>query len=187
MIHQVREAAADSLGQLGDAEAVPALCRSLYDPAGHVAARAAAALGRIRDESAAPALCGVMITGVAATRAEAAGALARIGSDQATQALCRALEDPEGNVRLEAAAGLGGIASSSTHPPIQLRAAVPTLKRLSAPLSTERADIKRACKDALQRIETRTAHIKGLPLPAESAAPSPDTLPRPSHGEEAGE
>jgi HEAT repeat protein len=177
---KVREGAAYALGQIGDPAAIPDLCRSLYDPIGPVAPRAAAALGFIRDESAVPALCGLMITGVTPTRFEVVGALARIGNDQAIQALCGALADPDSAVRRAAAAGIGTVVTQREHLPLQIRAAMPALKRLCSPLSTESTEVKRACRDTLNEIEARTGALKELPLPAAPGAPSLDTLPRPS-------
>ena len=181
-VPQVREAAAYALGQLGDPAAVPDLCRCLYDPVEMVAPRAAAALGLIRDESAVPALCGVVVTGVPATRCEALGALAGIGNDRAVRTLCDALTDPDSAVRRAAAVGIGTVAAQREHLPPQIRTALPALKRLCSTLSPESSEVKRACREALDRIEARTGVLKGLPVPAAPAPATPDHLPRVSDG-----
>ena len=178
-VFQFRGAAAQALGQIGDPQATPALCRALGDPERRVAVRAAGALGRNRDPEALAALQQAASSPNPEVRVEVIQALTEFGGDEAIDVLTRALEDAADIVKLAAARGLGTIAERSPVARLRLRGAVPILKRLSAPLTPESSEVKQVCRSALQQIEASTEAIKGLPVPAEPAAPSADTLPRP--------
>ena len=179
-VFQFRGAAAQALGQIGDPQATPALCRALGDPEHRVAAHAAGALGRNRDPEALAALQQAASSPNPEVRVEVIRALTEFGGDDAIDVLTRALEDAAEDVRIGAARGLGAIAERSPVARLRLRSALPVLRRLAAPLTPERHDVKQACRSALQQIEASTEAIKGLPVPAEPAAPSADTLPRPA-------
>jgi HEAT repeat protein len=170
-----------ALGRIGDRRAAPELCHLLHpgartDP--ECRAEAANALGRIGGQEAVPTLLEALTDAYPAVRVCAAAALGHLGAADAIQGLCRALEDPEPGVLQAAAVSLGSLAERPESSPIHLRAAVPALTRLGSPLSTEHGAVKHACRDALRRIEARTASVKGLPLPAQPAATDPLTLPR---------
>jgi len=161
---QVRASAVEALGKLGRVEAVPSLLQAFLDREPHVAGRAAAALGAIRDPRAVEPL------------ARAVKALAAIGTTEVLPVLCRSLEDRNGTVRREAALGLAGIVRRGAAVPIQVRAAIPVLKELCGTFSQEPPEVKRACWDAIRRIETGTDSIKQLPLPTESAPLAPSMI-----------
>ena len=97
-ITDVRVAAAEALGKIGDACAVSALCDVLHDTDASVRA-AAGALGKIRDACAVSAICEVLHDGVYADSVRmyvcetAASALCEIGDACAVPALCVALQD----------------------------------------------------------------------------------------------
>jgi HEAT repeat protein len=178
----LRERAAAALGRIGDAEAAPTLIRAMLAPQNPAAARAAEALALLRYRGAmgpvVEALGTAVKTGENAVRVAAAKALGTLGSSEGIDALGAALLDPLPLVRREAAVALGNVAVVGINAPLQLRAVLPQLRKMGSPISTERSEVKTACRDALQRIEERTAAIKRLPLPAEAGAPSLDTLPR---------
>jgi len=177
----VRETAADVLGIIGGSAAVAPLASALADPAERVALRAVMSLGRIRDPRALQALADALTDDRFELRASAARALALIGDEVAVQALCRALNDPAEAVRYEAAAGLQRVVKHRSVMPIQIRAVLPLLRRLCSPLSTEPADVKYACHEAIQQIERATASVKQLPLPANGLSMEPEFLPLPAN------
>jgi HEAT repeat protein len=174
-VPDIREAAAEACGEIGSGEAVPSLLPVLRDPVERVALRAAFSLGRIRHPSALSDLIRTLSDPRLQLRAGVTRAVAAIGGVPAIQALCGALNDPASPVRYEAAAGLSRVVSHGPGGPIELRAALPQLRRLSSPLSTESAEVKHACRDAIRRIERDTEMIKQLPVPAEGVT-SPSTL-----------
>jgi HEAT repeat protein len=137
-------------------------------------------MGRLGSPKAVPTLATVLYDRSVTVRLAAVTSLVSIGDPTAIQELCRTLENSEFLVRREAAVGLGVLAGRDTVLPLQLRGAVPVLQRLCATLSGERVEVRRACRDALQRIEARTGLLKGLPVPAGPGEALPDTLPRPS-------
>lgn len=175
----VRERAAEALGRIGSLEGVAALVQALQDGEKQVAANSAAALGAVRDPRSAEPLARSLAHGYLELRTASARALGEIGGDVAVAALCRGLEDPEERVYREAVLGLTSIALVSEVAPVQLRAALPALKNMAGAFSTESAEVKRACREAIRAIEARTASTKQLPLPAEPDLPPAETLPRP--------
>ncbi|MBE0415655.1 MAG: HEAT repeat domain-containing protein [Dehalococcoidia bacterium] len=100
----VRSAAADALGMIGDEAAVPALIDALKDEFSVVRTDAAFALGRL-GAAAVPALIEALKEEEERMRAEAAFALGEIGRDakSAVLALIEALNDEKEDVRREAA------------------------------------------------------------------------------------
>lgn len=181
-VPDIREAAAEALGEIGASEAVPSLLPALRDPVERVALRVVVALGRIRQPDALPDLVRALSDRQcpSVVRAAAARAVAATGGASAVQALCEALTDSASSVRYEAAAGLNRVVGDSNGSPIELRAALPRLRRLSAPLSKESAEVKHACRDAIRRIERDTETIKQLPLPAEGSTAPSTLLPLPA-------
>ena len=175
-----REAAAAALGQIGDPSALPLLRLALEDREPVVRFSVAVALSKVSHPDSVPALETALQDHSPNVRVAAVASLAAIGDPAAIQALCEALENTEPLVRRDAAQRLGLLARREGVSPIQLRAAVPVLQRLSAPLSTERLEVKRACREALQRIEAGTGHLKRLPVPAAPSDLPSETLPRPS-------
>lgn len=175
----VRERAADALGRIGGPEGVAALVQALQDGEKQVAAKGAAALGAIRDPSSAEPLARSLAHGYLELRVASARALGQIGGEVAVAALCRALEAPEERVYREAVLGLTSIALASDGVPVQLRAALPALKSMAGTFSTESAEVKSACREAIRAIEARTASTKQLPLPAVPDQPAANMLPLP--------
>ena len=173
-------AAAAAMGQIGHASALPALRLAVVDAEPLVRFSAAQALGRLNTPDAVPALASALHDDTPNVRIAATASLGVIGDPAAIEALCRALENQPALVRRDAAVRLGHLAGREGVSPISLRAAVPALERLSAPLSTETAEVKRACREALQRIEDGTGHMKRLPVPAAPGESRLDSLPRPS-------
>lgn len=178
-IREVREGAAEALGALASETAVPALCEALADPEERVVLRAAAALGHLQSSAAVEPLCRSFDAKSPAVRAQVLRSLGEIGCDESLPTLCRGLTERSAEIRREAADALHALARACDEAPIRLRTAIPLLEKMLAPLSTERGDVKRACRLALRQIEQRTASVKDLPLPAEHGQLSPTTLPRP--------
>lgn len=113
-VMDVRKNAAYALGQRQDADAVPALVRTLQrDADPDVREMAGWALGQIQDRAAIPALDAALGSDTASSvRLIAAWALAEIGDTAAAGALASALHDRSPDVRERAAWALG-----NTQPP----------------------------------------------------------------------
>lgn len=112
-IPDVRGAAAEFLGQIGDASVVPALCELLHDAHGDVRARAAESLGQIGDASVTPALCEALHDDLYEVRAAAARSLGQIGDASVTPALCEVLHNTDARVQLAAVGALEQIGDAS--------------------------------------------------------------------------
>jgi len=106
-IPELRMAAANALGEVGDADTVPRLTNRFEDPDPRVRARAARACGQIGDARATDALTGLLSDPKAGVRREAAESLGRIGNRQALQALLSLYQDDSEVVRRIAVAGFG--------------------------------------------------------------------------------
>ena len=89
----VRAAAAEALGAIGDPQAVPALIQALGDSDSAVRRAAAEALGKLGDPQAIPALIQALGDSDRDVRRAAAEALGAIGDPQAVPALIQALGD----------------------------------------------------------------------------------------------
>ena len=92
-VPELRMAAANGLGNLDQADAVPKLAERFEDPDPRVRARAARSAGKIGDSRATTPLESVLSDPKAAVRREAADALGNIGNRQALQALLPLYED----------------------------------------------------------------------------------------------
>ena len=106
-VPELRMAAANALGGVGDADTVPKLVERFGDADPRVRARAARACGEIDDARAVEPLTGLLGDRKAAVRREAAEALGRIGNRQALQALLGLYDDDSERVRRIAVAGFG--------------------------------------------------------------------------------
>jgi HEAT repeat protein len=106
-VPELRMAAANALGDIGEAEIMPKLVGRFEDPDPRVRARAARACGEIDDARAVEPLTGLLGDPKAAVRREAAEALGRIGNRQALQALLGMYTDDNERVRRIAVAGFG--------------------------------------------------------------------------------
>ncbi|PSP55909.1 phycocyanin alpha phycocyanobilin lyase [Halobacteriales archaeon QS_1_67_19] len=109
---ELRMAAANALGRIGDRAGTKALAGRLEDPDPRVRARAARALGRIEDPRAVPALRARLDDGQVEVRREAADSLGRIGGEKALAALLELLDDDSETVRRIAANSLGNFGSA---------------------------------------------------------------------------
>lgn len=106
-VAELRMAAANGLGTLDQADAVPKLAERFEDPDPRVRARAARSAGKIGDSRATTPLEGVLTDPKAAVRREAADALGNIGNRQALQALLPLYEDDDERVRRIAVGAFG--------------------------------------------------------------------------------
>jgi len=106
-VPELRMAAANALGDLESADAVPKLVERFDDPDSRVRARAARACGTVADPRATDALAGLLADPKAGVRREAADALGRIGNRQALSALLELYDDPSEQVRRIAVGGFG--------------------------------------------------------------------------------
>lgn len=104
---EVRMAAANVLGRIGDPRVVQPLCDRLDDDHAKVRARAARACGRIGDPEAGAPLREQIGDPSADVRQEVADAIGRIGGPDAADALERFLDDPNPGVRRTAVVALG--------------------------------------------------------------------------------
>lgn len=104
---ELRMAAANALGDVGQSDAVPDLTGRFDDPDARVRARAARACGLIEDARATEPLAGLLTDPKAAVRREAAESLGRIGNRQALEALLDLYDDPDERVRRIAVEGFG--------------------------------------------------------------------------------
>lgn len=106
-IPELRMAAANGLGELEAADAIPDLVERLSDSDARVRARAARACGLINDPRATDGLEGLLTDPKAAVRLEAAESLGRIGNRQALSALLELYDDDDERVRRIAVNGFG--------------------------------------------------------------------------------
>ena len=145
----VRRAAAEALGEIGDAAAVPGLLAALRDADADVRREAAWALGRIGDAAAVPGLLAALRDADADVRWAAAAALGRIGDAAAVLGLVAALRDADERVREAAAWALRKIGDAAVVP------------GLLAALRDADADVREAAAWALGKIGDAAA-VPGL-------------------------
>lgn len=112
--HNVRLAAAESLGAIKDKGASEALILALKDDNNRVRRYAALALGEIGDNKAAEGLQVLLHDKVQDVRYSAVKAVAGIGGKSSIQPLAAALQDEDWVVRMAAAQGLGTLKDKST-------------------------------------------------------------------------
>ncbi|MBD2261437.1 HEAT repeat domain-containing protein [Pseudanabaena sp. FACHB-2040] len=105
----VRQEAAEALGQLRAAAAVPGLMQQLQDKDDWVPGSAAIALGRINTPVAVPMLVQALDSPVVFTRAEAAAVLGQTADETAVPGLIQSLQDEDWEVRRNTATALGQI------------------------------------------------------------------------------
>jgi HEAT repeat protein len=108
---ELRMAAANGLGQLEQADAVPALVDRFDDPDPRVRARAARACGMVDDPRATGPLEDLLTDDSAAVRRAAAEALGNVGNRQALGALLPLYEDADERVRRVAVGAFGNFDS----------------------------------------------------------------------------
>ena len=114
----VRQAAAEALGQIGDARAVEPLVAALKDSDEGVRQAAAEGLGQIGDARAVEPLIAALGDSNRDMRRAAAGALGQIGDARAVEPLVAALKESESYLRRAAAEGLGKIGDARAVEPL---------------------------------------------------------------------
>ncbi|WP_129115122.1 HEAT repeat domain-containing protein [Halegenticoccus tardaugens] len=129
---ELRMAAANALGRLGDERNVSGLVDALCDEDARVRARAADALGRIGDPRAVDGLVALLTDPDAEARRAAADALAGVGTDRALAALLGLLDDASEPLRVIAAGALGDAGDERP------------VSRLAAALADESDAVRRA-------------------------------------------
>src|SRR5664280_1165637 len=110
-------AAADALGQIGDARAVDPLIAALKSGGWGMRTAAAGALGQIGAPAVEP-LVAALTDRAGDVRTAAARALAQIGDARAVEPLVAALTDRDGDVRTAAAGALGQIGDAGAVEPL---------------------------------------------------------------------
>lgn len=129
---ELRMAAANVLGRLGDRDATPALVKRLDDPDPRVRLRAATACGSIGDPRSVDALVELLSDDRREVKRAAADALAAIGTDRSLNVLRRLLDDDSETIRWVVVSALGE--ASSARPVTDLATA----------LGDESANVRRA-------------------------------------------
>lgn len=176
----VREAAAESLGRLGDTRAVDGLLAAASDSEVRVRAAAVEALAALEDPRAIPVLTKALKDANVAVRRAAAEALASMDEEpQTVEPLVSALSDSDVHVRLAAVQGLaarkdkralsalGGLAKDSS--PEVRAAAVSALGELQDPAAVPA--LTAALKDENQQV--REMAVRGLGnLESDKATPA---------------
>lgn len=119
---ELRMAAANALGRLGDRDATPALVKRLGDPDPRVRIRAATACGSIGDPRSVGALVDLLSDDRRDVKRAAADALANVGDDRALRALRGLLDDDSETIRWVAVSALGE--ANSARPVTDLAAAL---------------------------------------------------------------
>jgi len=138
---ELRRAAAETLGSMGFAQAVPHLSGCLEDSRSEVRKAAAQALGLLGESSALRALAGTASNRDPETRRVAVEAIGRIGGTGALEPLGQAVRDQDESVQLAAITALqeiGGVAAA---------------RALKPALETGRKSVRVAAASALNRME----------------------------------
>jgi HEAT repeat protein len=112
----VRRGAAVALGQLGDAEGLPALRAALDDEAEKVQMWAIRSLGELRDRESVERLIEMLDDPDWGIRSFAASALGEIGDQRAIEALVSRLDDSNSTVRLGVEKALGELGYAGRPP-----------------------------------------------------------------------
>jgi HEAT repeat protein len=115
---EVRKAACEALGEIGDPQAIPHLAQALKDEAWEVREAACEALGAIGDPQAIPHLIQALQDEDSDVRWAACRALGAIGDPQAIPPLLQALKDEAWRVREAARWALGAIGDPQAIPPL---------------------------------------------------------------------
>lgn len=180
---EVRRTAIEALIEIG-APAIPALIEALLDRKSFYRYSAAEALGRIGNTSAIPALVEVLNDGNNRDldRESSAEALGSIGDASVIPVLIQALRDRESDIRLSATRALYVIALFQ--PTVQLRGAIPVLKRLvlrhylsGDSIAGDRPGHLEAFKATINAIEKATQELEALPIAASAPVTPVEDLP----------
>jgi HEAT repeat protein len=166
-VPELRMAAANALGELGQRDTVRHLTDRFADSDPRVRARAARACGKIGDARATDALAGLLDDPKAAVRREAAESLGAIGNRQALQALLGLYDDDSEIVRRIAVMGFGSfendrpvdhlVTALGDESPAVRRTAVYSLVALLSNVPSERShEIREAVLERLSASDDET-------------------------------
>jgi HEAT repeat protein len=95
----IRQSAADTLGEIGDKQAVEVLCSALKDQVWQVRSAAAGALGKIKDATAVESLISILFDEDPRVRVATADALGHLRDSRAINLLIKCFKDKEWQVR----------------------------------------------------------------------------------------
>jgi len=179
-VAELRMAAANGLGNLDQADAVPKLAERFEDPDPRVRARAARSAGKIGDSRATTPLESVLTDPKAAVRREAADALGNIGNRQALQALLPLYEDDDERVRRIAVGAFGNFGNDrpvdylvealSDDSPAVRRTAVYSLIELLSNVPTEQShEIRDTVVEKLSNTDDRSVVLPLVEILEESS------------------
>jgi len=179
-VAELRMAAANGLGNLDQADAVPKLAERFEDPDPRVRARAARSAGKIGDSRATTPLESVLSDPKAAVRREAADALGNIGNRQALQALLPLYEDDDERVRRIAVGAFGNFGNDrpvdylvealSDDSPAVRRTAVYSLIELLSNVPTEQShEIRDTVVEKLSNTDDRSVVLPLVEILEESS------------------
>ena len=179
-VPELRMAAANGLGVLGQADSVPKLAERFADPDPRVRARAARSAGKIGDSRATTPLEKLLRDPTGAVRREAAEALGNIGTRQALQALLPMYEDDDERVRRIAVGAFGNfetdspveflIEALSDESPAVRRTAVYSLVELLSNVPTEQSHaIRETVVDQLSNTEDESVVVPLVEIIEESS------------------
>ncbi|WP_436929765.1 HEAT repeat domain-containing protein [Halosimplex halobium] len=178
-VPELRMAAANGLGALEQADAVPKLVERFDDPDPRVRARAARACGQIADSRATDGLEGLLTDSNSKVRREAAEALGNVGNRQALSALLPLYEDGDERVRRVAVGAFGNfpnaqpveylVASLTDDAPAVRRTAVYSLVELLANVPTDQShEIRETVVEQLSETDDRNVVVPLVEILEES-------------------
>ncbi len=180
---ELRMAAANALGDLGESDATDGLVARFDDPDPRVRARAARACGRIADPRATDPLSGLLGDDSAAVRRHAAEALGEIGNRAALAALLPLYEDDDERVRRIAVGAFGNfdndrpvdylVAALGDDAATVRRTAVYSLVALLANVPTERShEIRETVVERLSETDDASVVVPLVEILEESTQPA---------------
>ncbi|WP_436906986.1 HEAT repeat domain-containing protein [Halosimplex marinum] len=178
-VPELRMAAANGLGALEQADAVPKLVERFDDADPRVRARAARACGQIADSRATDGLEGLLTDSNPKVRREAAEALGAVGNRQALSALLPLYEDGDERVRRVAVGAFGNfpnarpveylVASLTDDAPAVRRTAVYSLVELLANVPTDQShEIRETVVEQLSETDDRNVVVPLVEILEES-------------------
>jgi len=178
-VPELRMAAANGLGDVQQADAVPKLVDRFGDSDARVRARAARACGQIADSRATDALEGLLTDSNGTVRREAAQALGNIGNRQALSALLPLYQDDNERVRRIAVGAFGNfgngqpveylVASLTDESAAVRRTAVYSLVQLLSNVPTQQShDIRETIVEQLSETDDRNVVIPLVEILEES-------------------
>jgi HEAT repeat protein len=178
-LRDVRSAAAEALGEIGDSMAVPALIEALNDdPMGSVRSTAAKALGSIKDPSAVHALVKALKDPVGSVRAAAAKALGGIQDPVAAPALIETLNDNYEQVLRAVASSLGAAKDPAAVPALIGKLTDPGENvRLSAAKALGDIGHPAAVPELIHALEDPASEVRSMAAKALGTIKDPTAVP----------